>query len=42
MNVIAGTKTNEAKKILEDILGKKILSRKRERKGDFRNNVMNL
>ena len=32
MNVIAETKTKEAKKILEDILGKKILSRKREKK----------
>ena len=42
MNVFAETKTNEEKKIYEDILGKEILSRKRERKGDFRNIVMGL
>ena len=42
MNVFAETKTNEEKEIYEDILGKEILSRKQERKRDFRNVVMNL
>ena len=35
-------KTNEEKEIFENILGKDILSRKRERKGDFRNFIMDL
>ena len=42
MNIFAETKTNEEKKIYEDNLGKEILSRKRERKEDFRNVVMGL
>ena len=42
MNVFAETKTNEEKEIYEDILGKEILSRKQERKRDFRNVVMDL
>ena len=42
MNVFAETKTNEEKEIYEDILGKEILSQKRERKGDFGNFVMDL
>ena len=42
MNVFAETKTNEGKEIYENILGKEILSRKRERKGDFGNVVMDL
>ena len=42
MNVFAETKTNEEKEICEDILGKKILSQNRERKGDFGNAVMDL
>ena len=42
MNVLAETKTNEEKEIYEDTLGKKILSRKQEKKGDFRNVVMDL
>ena len=42
MDVFAETKTNEEKEIYEDILGKEVLSRKRERKGDFRNVVMDL
>ena len=42
MNVFAETKTNEEKEIYEDILGKKIVSRKWERKEDFRNVVMDL
>ena len=35
-------KANEEKDIFEDILGNEILSRKWERKGDFRNIVMDL
>ena len=42
MNVFAETKTNEEKEVYEDILGKEILSRKRERKRSFRNVVMDL
>ena len=42
MNVFAETKRNEKKEIYEDILGKEILSRKKKRKGDFRNVVVNL
>ena len=42
MNVFAETKTNEEKEIYEDILGKEIRSRKQERKGDFRNVVVDL
>ena len=42
MNVFAETKTNEQKEIFEDILVKEILSRKLERKWDFRNIVMDL
>ena len=42
MNVFAETKTNEEKEIYEDILGKEILSQKRERKEDFGNVVMDL
>ena len=41
MNVFAKTKTNEEKEVYENILGNKILSQNRERKGDFRN-VMDL
>ena len=41
MNVFVERKTNEEKKIYEKLLGKEVLSRKRERKGDFRN-VMDL
>ena len=37
MNVFAETKTNEEKAIHADILGNEILSRKRDRNGDFRN-----
>ena len=37
MNAFAETKTNKEKEIYKDILGMEILSRKRERKGDFRN-----
>ena len=36
------TKANEGKEIFEDILGNEILSQKWERKGDFRNIVMDL
>ena len=39
---ICWNETNEEKGIYEYILGKEILSRKRERKGYFRNVVMNL
>ena len=42
MNILDGTKTNKEKEIYEDILSKEILSRKRDRKGDFRNVVMDL
>ena len=42
MNVLAETKTNEEKEIYENTLGKEILSRKQEKKGDFRNAVMDL
>ena len=42
INVFAQTKTNEEKEIYEDILGKEILSQKLEKKGDFRNVVMDL
>ena len=42
MSIFAEKKTNKEKEIYEDILGKEILSRKRERKGDFRNAVMDL
>ena len=42
MIVFAEMKTNEEKKIYEKFLGKEVLSRKRERKGDFRNVVMDL
>ena len=34
--------TNEEKEIYEDILSKEILLRKRDRKGDFRNVVMDV
>ena len=42
LNVFAEMKTNEEKELHEDILGKEVPSRKRERKGDFRNVAMNL
>ena len=42
MNAFTETKTTEEKEIYEDILGKGFLSQKRERKGDFRNVVMDL
>ena len=42
MNVFAEAKSNEEKEIYEDILSKEILTRKREREGDFRNVVMDL
>ena len=42
MNVFAETKTNEEKEMYEDILGKDILSWKREKKEDIRNIVMDL
>ena len=42
MNVFAETKTNEEKAIHADILGNEILSRKRDRNGDFRNVVIDL
>ena len=42
MSIFAEKKTNKEKEIYEDILGKEILSRKRERKADFRNAVMDL
>ena len=42
MNVLAETKANEEKEIYENTLGKEILSRKQEKKGDFRNVVMDL
>ena len=41
MSVFAETKTNEEREIYE-FLGNEILSQKRERKGDFRNVVMDL
>ena len=42
MSIFAEKKTNKEKEIYEDILGKEILSRKRERKADFTNAVMDL
>ena len=42
MDVFAETKPNEEREIYEDILGKKILLRKPEKKGDFRNVVIDL
>ena len=42
MNVFASMKTNEEKEIFEEFLVKKFLSQNRERKGDFRNVVMDL
>ena len=42
MNVFVETKTNEENEIYEDILGGEILSRKQERKGDFRNVAIDL
>ena len=42
MNEFAQTKTIEEKEVCEDILGKEILSPKRERKRDFRNVVVDL
>ena len=42
MNVFSEMKTNEENETYEDILGKVILPRKRERKGHFKNVVMDL
>ena len=42
MSIFAEKKINKENEIYGDILGKEILSRKRERKGDFRNAVMDL
>ena len=42
MNVFAETKTKKQKEIYDVILDQEILSRKRERKGDLRNVVMDL
>ena len=42
MNVFAEMKINEEKETYEKFLGKEVLSQKRERKGDFRNVVIDL
>ena len=41
-NIFAETKINAEKEIYKYILGKEVLSRKREREGDFKNVVVDL
>ena len=42
MNIFSEMKTNEEKEIYEEFLSKEVLSQKQEKKGDFRNVIMDL